>query len=119
MNEQINRPRLHRNDYRNAALVFGAAFLGTLLALGLMMLFGKMMVKRQLKDLEKMADSLPEPAPVAPPVQKKVEVEAKAVEIVQAVEVKDENVELSPKSQAAKERPRLNGKFIKRQTIAS
>lgn len=118
MNEQINRPRLHRNDYRNAALMFGAAFLGTLLAIGIMMLFGKIMVKRQLKDLEKMADSLPEPAPVAPPVQK-VEEKPKVVEIVQAVEVMDENVELSPKSQAAKERPRLNGKFIKRQPIAN
>ncbi|AEI47663.1 hypothetical protein [Runella slithyformis] len=131
MTEQITtRPtRIHRTDYRQLGLIFGAAFLGTLLALGLLMLFGKMLVKRQIKDLEKLGEPEPtpkmnQPKPKAPVIIEEIDqIDSEWQVITNVAEINPETSEL-PISQEladtneAKKRERgENGKFIKRQPI--
>ena len=110
--EQITtRPQLYRTDYKNIGLTFAAAFLGSLLALGILMLFGKMLVKKQLKELEKMDIPQP-PQPQYTPPKRVVEEQTEAVE----VETIEANNLTEKPADTTKERPRLNGRFIKRQT---
>lgn len=115
MNEPITpRPQLYRTDYKNLALTVAAAFLGTLLALGLLMLFGKMLVRKQLDDLAKIGP--PEPRPTYQP-KREPEPVAETVEVT-LIESQEEKVDPeSPKSGGKlDDRPRdEKGRLIKRQ----
>ncbi len=131
MTEQITtRPtRIHRTDYRQLGLVFGAAFLGTLLALGLLMLFGKMLVKRQMRDLAKLGEPEqppkmePKPAPKAAIIDEMDELNPEWEIVANIVEIKPEtselpiSEELADTNDAPKRKRGENGKFIKREPI--
>lgn len=110
--EQITpRPQLYKTDYKNIGLVLAASFVGTLLALGVLMLFGRMLVKKQMNDLAKL--DIPQPQPYRPQMQKVPQPDESEAVTVEVKEV--QNIAEQP-ADTTKERPRLNGRFIKRQT---
>lgn len=111
------RPELYRTDYKNMALMFGAAFLGTLLALGLLMLFGRILVKRQLNDLAKIGP--PEPQPIHYPQREPEPVEFSEVQTDGQGKEPEPLTEEQRKEmlrQKALNQPRVGNKFVKKPT---